>query len=292
MTFDDQVDIESVYDKYYFIAKSKGVPVHDEVLKQLIDEKQWTRSQENKIYQYEKIIDNFIKQKKNTYLKSEIERLNKEIEENQKTLNDLKNTRSSFFSRTAESYAEDRVNDYYIIKCIYQDKALSIPLYEESEFDNIDSQTLFEIMRQYNEIYRDINDNIIQKIVLQDFFNLYMPFCENPIDFYQKPVTELSFNQLKLLIYARFYKNIFQQNENMPVDIKSDPDKIIDYVNASENVKKIREKNGNKDNRAESIVGASREDLEYLNIVKPGQKTLSLADEAKKKGELYQWMIC
>jgi hypothetical protein len=58
----------------------------------------------------------------------------------------------------------------------------------------------------------------------------------------------------------------------------------MDYVNANENVKKVREKNSNKENSAESIVGATREDLEYLNIAKPGQKTLSLAEEAKKKG--------
>jgi hypothetical protein len=58
----------------------------------------------------------------------------------------------------------------------------------------------------------------------------------------------------------------------------------MDYINANENVKKLRDKNANAENRAESIVGATKEDLEYLNITKPGQKTLSLADEAKKKG--------
>lgn len=284
ISFDDQVDIESIYNEYYEKAKLKGVPTHKDVLKQLIEEKQWTQSQENKIAQYEQMIENFIKQKKNTYLKSEIERLNKEIEDNSKILNDLKNTRASLFSRTAESYAEDKLNDYYIIKCLFKDKNLTIPVYKKEEYDDIDSESLFAIMKQYNEVYSEINDATIQKIVLLDFFNLYMPFCENPIDFYNKPVCDLSYNQLKLLIYARYFKNIFQQNENMPPEIRSDPDKIIDYINANENVKKLREKNANAENRAESIVGATKEDLEYLNITKPGQKTLSLADEAKKKG--------
>jgi hypothetical protein len=284
ISFDDQVDIESIYNEYYEKAKLKGVPTHKDVLKQLIEEKQWTQSQENKIAQYQQMIENFVKQKKNTYLKSEIERLNKEIEDNSKILNDLKNTRASLFSRTAESYAEDKLNDYYIIKCLFKDKDLRIPVYKKEEYDDIDSESLFAIMKQYNEIYSEINDTTIQKIVLLDFFNLYMPFCENPIDFYNKPVCDLSYNQLKLLIYARYFKNVFQQNENMPPEIRSDPDKIIDYINANENVKKLREKNANAENRAESIVGATKEDLEYLNITKPGQKTLSLADEAKKKG--------
>ena len=284
ISFDDQVDIELIYDKYFEDAKAKGAPTHKQVLQQLIDEKQWTQTQENKIMQFEQIIDNFQKQKKNTFLKSEIDRLNKEIDDNLVILNDLKNTRASLFARTAESYAEERVNDYYIIKCLYKDKKLNEVLYTDDQFDDIDSQTLFEIIKEYNTVYKEINDNNIQKIILQEFFNLYMPFCESPLEFFNKSVCELSYNQLKLLIYARFFRNIFQQNENMPPEIKSDPDKIIDYINANENAKKLRDKNSNKDNRAESIVGATKEDLEYLNITKPGQKTLSLADEAKKKG--------
>jgi len=189
-----------------------------------------------------------------------------------------------FFSRTAESYAEERLNDHYILKCLYKDKKIQEPLYSEEMFDDIDSEDLFIIMKEYTRIYKEINDDSIQRVVLQDFYNLYLPFAESPMEFYGKPICDLTFNQLKLLVYSRFFKNAFQQNQNMPQDIKNDPDKIMDYLNANENVKKVREKNANKENSAESIVGATREDLEYLNIAKPGQKTLSLAEEAKKKG--------
>ena len=59
---------------------------------------------------------------------------------------------------------------------------------------------------------------------------------------------------------------------------------IIDYVNANENAKKVMENKNGKENQASSIVGATSEDLEYVGLKKKGQKTLSLADEAKKKG--------
>jgi hypothetical protein len=55
-------------------------------------------------------------------------------------------------------------------------------------------------------------------------------------------------------------------------------------VNANENAKKTIEKKNNKENQASSIVGATSEDLEYIGLKAKGQKTLSLADEAKKKG--------
>jgi len=284
LSLEDQVDIDQIYDYYFEEAKNRGVPTNDETLKRLIEEKQWTKSQESLIKQEEDLIENFNKQKKSLFLKSEIMRVNADIETAQKRLNDLKNTRASFFQRTAESYAEERVNDFYILKCLYKDKALSKVAFEEHEFDDIDAETLSIIIKQYAEIYKNINDNTIQHLVLQDFFNLYMPFAENPTEFFGKSACELTYNQVKLLIYARFFRNVFQQNDKMPQEIKNDPDKIIDYVNANENAKKMMENKNNKDNQATSIVGATSEDLEYVGLKAKGQKTLSLADEAKKKG--------
>ena len=284
LSLEDQVDIDQVYDHYFDEAKNRGVPTNDEILKQLIEEKQWSTRQESLIKQEEDFIDNLNKQKKSLYLKSEIQRINADIESGQKRLYDLKNTKAAFFNRTAESYAEERVNDFYILKCLYKDKSLSKSAFEEDQFDNIDSETLTCIIKQYSEVYKNINDNTIQYLVLQDFFNLYMPFAENPTEFFGKSVCELTYNQVKLLIYARFFKNVFQQNDKMPQEIRNDPDKIIDYVNANENAKKVIENKNNKENQATSIVGATSEDLEYVGLKAKGQKTLSLADEAKKKG--------
>ena len=284
LSLEDQVDIDQIYDHYFDEAKSRGVPTNDETLKRLIEEKQWSTRQESLIKQEEDFIDNLNKQKKSLYLKSEIQRINTDIESGQKRLYDLKNTKAAFFNRTAESYAEERVNDFYILKCLYKDKDLSKSAFEEDQFDNIDSETLTCIIKQYSEVYKNINDNTIQHLILQDFFNLYMPFAENPTEFFGKSVCELTYNQVKLLIYARFFKNVFQQNDKMPQDIKNDPDKIIDYVNANENAKKVIENKNNKENQATSIVGATSEDLEYVGLKAKGQKTLSLADEAKKKG--------
>jgi len=284
LSLEDQVDIDQIYDYYFEEAKSRGVPTNDETLKRLIEEKQWTNRQESLIKQEEDFIDNLNKQKKVLYLKSEIQRINVDVESAQKRLYDLKNTKAAFFNRTAESYAEERVNDFYILKCLYKDKNLTIAAFEEDQFDNIDSETLTCIIKQYSEVYKNINDSTIQYLVLQDFFNLYMPFAENPTEFFGKSVCELTYNQIKLLIYARFFKNVFQQNDKMPQEIKNDPDKIIDYVNANENAKKAIENKNNKENQASSIVGATSEDLEYIGLKAKGQKTLSLADEAKKKG--------
>jgi len=284
ISFDDQIDIDDVYDKYYKEAKERGVPTHEETLARLIEEDEWSEKQEGRIKQQEDFVQQLKNNKKVQYLKKEIQRLNKDIADGIKKLNEMKNERAALFSRTAESYAEERVNDFYILKCLYKDEKLTEVAFSEKEFDDIDSEDLFLIIKEYNKVYSDINDESIQYIVLQDFYNLFMPFAEHAHEFYGKPICDLSYNQLKLLIYSRYFRNIFNNNDKMPDHIKKDPEKIIDYVNANENAKKLVDKKGERENSAQTLVGATEEDMEYIGFKAKGEKTTSLAEEAKKKG--------
>jgi hypothetical protein len=284
ISFDDQIDIDDVYDKYFEEAQERGVPTHEETLERLKEEGEWSDKQEGRIKQQEDFVQQLRNNKKVQYLKKEIQRLNKDIADGIKKLNEMKNERAALFSRTAESYAEERVNDFYILKCLYKDSTLKDLAYSEEEFDDIDSEDLFQIIKEYNKVYSNINDESIQFIVLQDFYNLFMPFAEHAHEFYGKPVCDLSYNQLKLLIYSRYFKNIFSNNDKMPDHIKKDPEKIIDYVNANENARKLVDKKGEKENAAQTLVGATEEDMEYIGFKAKGEKTTSLAEEAKKKG--------
>jgi hypothetical protein len=286
ISFEDQVDFDEVRDKHFNIAREQGVPTEEELLARLLEEGQWSSKQERAIKAELDFIANLSKQKKSLYLKSEIDRVNKDIDSAQERLNKLKNDKMALLSSTAESSADERVNDFYILKCLYKDKELKNPAYSQDEFDSIDTRTLYCIIEKYNEVYKQINDLTIQKIVLQDFFDIYAPFAENSHEFFGVPVCELSCNQLKLLIYSRYFKNAFSQNPNMPESIRDNPEAIFDYISANANVKKIREGQEGKSGEggASSMPGATKADLEYLGIVKKGEKTLSLSEEAKKKG--------
>ena len=65
-----------------------------------------------------------------------------------------------------------------------------------------------------------------------------------------------------------------------PTRIKGDPDKILDYVNAQEKAKDNL-KNFDKDG-ASTIIGAKKEDYEYLGLAEGSQNTLSA--KLKEKG--------
>jgi hypothetical protein len=221
-------------------------------------------------------------QKKTTYLKSQIDAFNSQIEESLKKLNKLKNTRNSYLGNTCENYADQKNTEDFLKFTLYTDASLTDKKFSDEEFDEILVSDLGDIIEQYNEVNRKFTDLNIQKTVLQDFFSYYISFSEDPIHFFGLPVTKLTFNQLRTLIYARYFKNIFMQNDNMPEEYRRDPEKIFDYVNANEKAKDIINKE--KDGQAQSIVGATKEDYKYLNMDKGTTKTLSLSEEAKKKG--------
>lgn len=284
ISFADQVDLDEIYSSTFELSKKRGIPTEQEALLILIEEGRWSKAEERKIDAEKSFISNLNKQKKALYLKSEIDRVNKDIDLGQERLNKLLNTRSSLLSGTAEAYAEERVNDFYVIKCLFLDKELTKPAYTEEEFDSIDPEVLTEIITKYNYVYKELGEETIQRIVLDDFFSSYSPFAENAQEFFGKSICYLTYNQLKLLIFCRFYKNAFQQHQNMPDEIRKDPDKIMDYLSANENIRKLKEKSGEKENSAQTLVGATREDLEYAGVIQKGEKLMSLSKEAKKKG--------
>jgi len=219
--------------------------------------------------------------KKNLYLKSEIDSINKQIEFSKNKINDLKNQRNSLLGNTCENHADQKVTEEFLRFTFYKDKNLKTLSFEAEEFDELETFVIAELVITYNKSLRSFSDDSLQKLVLQDFFSYYMPFCEDPIHFYGQPVIKLTYNQLRLILYSRYFKNILTNNDKIPDEYRKDPEKIIDYVNANEKAKKMME---NKDNAATSIVGATKEDYEYLNLTKNNAKQISLSEAAKKKG--------
>jgi hypothetical protein len=277
----DQVLLDESKEDYLKEAKNRGIPTIEESLINLKEEGYWTDVEERAIKQEEVFLHKITEQKKNTYLKSQIDILNKQINDSLLKINELKNKRNSYLGNTCEHYAEQRVTEEFLKFTIYKDKNLDTLFYLEEEFDNINSDNLSELIKIYNSILNNFSDSKIQKLVLEDFFSYYMPYCEDPIHFYGKPIINLTYNQLRLILYARYFKNILSTNDKIPDNYKKDPDKLIDYVNANE---KAKEKMQQKDNQATSIVGATKEDYKYINMDKGNTKNVSLAEEAKKKG--------
>lgn len=281
INYEDQILLDDIRKEYFDDAKKRGLPTTEEALLNLKEEGLWTISQENELKQEESFLLKLETNKKNTYLKSQLDSINSQIQSSRQKINKLKNERNSLLGNTCENHADQKVTEEFLRFTFYKDKELQNLYFSNDEFDELETMTIAELVFLYNQNLNNFSDDPLQRLVLQDFFSYYMPFCEDPIHFYGKPIIKLTYNQLRLIIYSRYFKNILTTNDKIPDEYRKDPEKIIDYVNANEKAKKMME---NKENAATSIVGATKEDYEYLNLTKSNAKKVSLSEEAKKKG--------
>lgn len=284
LAHNDQVDLEDIYNQYYQNALQRGVPTEEETLNFLIQEKEWSEEDEKFIEDQEIFVESLIQSKRNLILKSQKEAKNKIIEEALEKLNKKKELRKNLLGNTCESYAENKTNDFFIIKSFYKDKKLKKILFSEDDYESLSHKEVGRIVEQYNKSYSIFNEQDINLLILSDFFKVYFPFCEDTLQFFGKAVCNLTLNQIRLITFARIFKNIFEQNPNIPESIKNDPEALLDYASTSEKEKEKLEERLSQDG-ASTIVGATKEDYEFMGIdTNENAGNVSLHEEAKKKG--------
>jgi len=282
LTPHDQVELEEIEEKYYNMALGKGVSNEEDMLLYLKEDGQWTEEDDKFIEDKEFFIESLNKAKTKMVLKQQMEAQVKVIEQESALLKDKREQKVNLLGNTCEKYAKDRINDFYMIKSFFKDPKLKKPLFSEGEFDEIEGKELNDIVVSYNDIFTNFSEENIQRTILEDFYSAYLSFCEDSIQFYGKPFCELTYNQIRLIVYSRIFKNVFDQNENIPEKIRKDPRKLLDYGSISKEERdKMRDKISGGDGG--TLVGATKEDYEYLGIEQP-VGVVDLNKEAQKKG--------
>ena len=282
LTPHDQVELEEIEERYFNIALRKGVPTEEEMLLFLKEEEQWSDADDKFIEDKKYFLDTLKTAKSKMVIKRQIDQQEKTIQEETLLLARKEAEKMSLLGNTCEKYAKDRLNDFYMIKSFFKDKNLSEPLFSEDKFDEMENQDIKKVVFRYNELFEGFSEESIQYTILEDFYNPYLSFAEDSMQFYGKPFCELTYNQIRLIVYTRVFKNIFDTNENIPDNIRKDPAKLLEFGSSS---KEERDKTKQKlsQGSAGTLVGAKEEDYEYLGIERP-KGGVSLHEEAKKKG--------
>ena len=79
------------------------------------------------------------------------------------------------------------------------------------------------------------------------------------------------------------FHSIFQYTENIPDDIRNDPEKLMAFAEAQRN--KDSNQGGLKDDAdASAVFGATKEDMDQIREEQKAGKGVSLSEEAKKHG--------
>ncbi len=276
----DQKYLNSYYEKYKNIALSKGVESQEQREAYIKEEDLWEESDDMKILSLVEEIKNLKKTKESVFLPSQKQSFQKTIEEKSIELYDLNHKKAEIVGLTAEGYASKRSNDEMLRFCIFKSSDLRENLHTEEEFSDLEVRDVILLNKMMTDVSERISEDNIKHAVLRPFFSMYISNCENVSDFYGKAVVELSAYQMKVAMYARVFHSIFQYTEDIPDNIKEDPDKLMAYSESQRN--KGSSNGGIRDDAdASAVFGATKEDM---NTVAKDSKTVSLSEEVKKAG--------
>jgi len=273
----DQRYLHKYFEKYKDLALKRGLETEAERIKYVLKEKLWEEKDDMKIASLEGEITNLKKTVNQLLLASQREEYNKLILQRAEELYELKKSRSEVVGKTAEDYGTGRSSDELLRFLLFKDKDLKENLYTEEEFAELEGWEIKQLTDLHLDIQSRLADDKIQKAVLRPFFSMYLSLCEDAYGFYQKPVTELTIYQLRVVLFGRMFFNIFQNTEDIPDNIRDDPEKLLAYSQS----KSSGNTGGIRDDADSSVVfGATNQDVKELG----GEKAVSLSEEAKKHG--------
>jgi hypothetical protein len=284
----EQVDLDVLYKQFLDEGSRDGLPSQEYMLSHLKEQGVWTEKDDKELEEIKARIDRLVAGKKVIYLKSDLDRQNKDIETEEKKYVNKKMQKERLLGTTAEAFAEKKVNEHYILQSFFLDNNLSRPFIAEDYYDKPDDGLMPIIIRLYNEEMETVSDRNIKKLALQEFFQVYWSLSsENLFYFFNRPICDLTYFQIKLGSYGRMFRGILEKAEGIPEDIRNDPDKLLDYVRTGENAKEKMQgsvKEGADPNAAvaSTLIGAKNEDYKAVGM-KSDPSVTSLTEALKKK---------
>lgn len=278
----DQRNLHTYYLKYINKAKAKGVECEEAILKRVKEDDLWTDEDDLKISNLDLEIQNLKKTKESLLLGSQKKTVQETIDQKQNEWMDLLVKRKEIVGKTAEDYASGMAAQEIIRYFIYDSKDLDQNAFSKEDFDNLDDLEYSYLRTQHDAISAKLNELDIQKTILRPFFTLYLSFCENPKDFFGISLINLSVYQLKMCVFGRVFHSIFQNVENIPDDIRDDPERLLAFSESKSDSSKAK-KFIDDDSAASTVFGATSDDVRDLADV-DGSRGVSLSDEIKKAG--------
>tara|TARA_Y100001938_G_scaffold146474_1_gene225383 strand:+ start:2082 stop:3065 length:984 start_codon:yes stop_codon:yes gene_type:complete len=280
VSLQDQRHLHKYYEKYKTLALSKGLETEKERTAYVIEEGIWTQEDDFKISSLELEIENLKKTQTQLPLPSQREEMGNTIAERSAELAELTKDRREVIGKTAEEYAMSRSGDEVLRFLLFKDKKLTENLYTEKEFGELEAWEVAKINLFQSQIGERFSDAKIQEAVLRPFFSMYLSLCENVGAFYSKPITALSIYQLRVVLFGRMFFNIFQNTDDIPDNIKQDPEKLLAF-SESQNNKDKRKTGIREDADASMVFGATAEDMKTLDAPQGNEE---LSAEAEKHG--------
>ena len=260
----DHLFFDDVYDEALKGAIDGGILKEKDKLEYLKKEGLWSDKQDIEIDQKRYYIGQLEASKKNFRYPSQLESHIKVMKIEEDILKKLELKKVDLMGMTAEGYAAKIQTDHYMLMSFFTDNELTNPLYTPDEFDQVEDKEFDQLFKAYQKESEKCSDFNLKKLSFQDFFISYYYLCGDEVyQFFGKPITSLTFYQLKLISYARYFKNLLEgvNLNNLPQTILENPDELVNYLTATKNGQDMINKNTHAN---VSIVGGTKDDIKAL----------------------------
>lgn len=261
-------------------AKSKGLMFEEQALSELISEEMWSEKEEILIKEYEAEIKNLKRTMSAQVLPSKIKKAQRDIDNIDAKLLEKKSDRATLLGMTCEKYIHNKTQKSVIENVLFYDGDFKKPVFDELYIN--ESSREIEIYRLQHEFFEKFQDDNISRAVLSEYFSMYLPFCEDVLGVFGKPLKDLTNYQLKLISFGRYFLNIFKNTaKTIPENIAKDPELLMSFYQSqkSDSTSNARSREGEG---GSTYFGASNEDIEALKS--DNEKTIDLSEEVKKRG--------
>jgi len=284
----DNIEIEHKKQLYLSEAVSKGLPTIEEKEDFLFKEGLWKKSKDEEINKIRNLITGLKNSKSKAFRQYDIDFFKKEIDREQLNLNKILIEKNDLIGYTAEDYANKKTNEYFIFASLYKDANLIERLFSEKDYDDLSKEDVSVLTDIYNIKINNFSSLYLKKIALSPYYlNLFNICNENIFNLYGKPIVNLTYYQVEIYNYARYFKyELSESKHKPPTESYEDPDLLIEWLESAKNAEEILSKSANKNKKnqdfvAASLVGASKEDIQKITKNENG---ISLQDIAKKHG--------
>lgn len=260
----DQVDLDSHYQNTLEEIESKGIPSEAKMLVRLEKMGLWSKEDEDQIEKLNKDIKELIDSRNKVAYPSKKKYFQNIIDRESLVLDTKNKQRTELLSRTSEKIADSRLNDFFVIKSFYKDKECKVQYFSDLSYETFVDEDLVEFISIYNNSMSEINDKNIKLICLQPFFQNSFYLANSVYEFWGKPLISLTIHQSDLSGYGRYFKSVLENSETkIPDEIKSDPEKLIKFMQLDQSQRDIMEKTG--DNHNVGFVGTD-EDAKSMGV--------------------------
>jgi len=264
-------------------AEAKGILSNEQSVELLIKDGMWSQEKEDTIKEKTEFTDGLKKSLAKIKLPSQAEQQKKLIDLEEKRLDDLRKEKKELIGITSEEYADKKINRLFFDNICFFDRDFKKPISERLEYSDISTEV--ELSNIQNDFFKKFSDENISKAVLSESYGSFLPFAENVLDIFGKPLKDMTSFQLKMAGFGRSFLTVFKNaTKEIPDYVARDPEALIQWAQNQRQDSKNNAGSGASQNpdKAEAVFGATKEDIE--KIKSEDETAVTLDDALKKHG--------